>query len=326
MVTSDADREDVIQAALTKIWTKRTQFKPTSVGAWFQFAARTSYRTAIDAKRVDQGVVVPEDGLDEVKCDEPFIETMALLASSRRGLYRVADEALLKLDPSIPVGERPRRLLAAQLLYLHESTPAEIIKLLGGAKPISRPELDGWLMDPGTVRSFAYQSLYRSNDDLLSHVFGLPAEECARLARQEGAPPGWSPVETQIAVLRLRNGLTTEKICRMVPGATKELVEATAAKCRAKFPFEAIAKDLQWKLRDRVDLLSDRSVWKRLVFQYHAQDELPQLQILERVQPSAALFGVALTPQVLNGWLSIGRLFIQLEKYVRSSNIDDTDD
>lgn len=315
LIPREADREDLIQAVLTKIWSKRDQFRPATVGAWYQFAATAAWRAGIDFQRSEAKVSQVEE-VEDFGSVEPIVETFSTLASSARKLYEVADITWLKADPNIPLQERDRRILAAQLFYTDEASVEEILALLGTHRPVTRRDLDEWFTDPAVLLGLCFRHLYRPNEPLACQIFGVPPSQLDAFS-DHGHLEGWSPIELKIGVLRTRNGLKSEKLGRVVAGATPELIESAARKCRDLFPFAELARDIKWSLRHSPKVASELNLWKRLVFQYHVADELPQKQILERIAPAAEVFGVSITANVLNAWLSIGRLFGQLERQAR---------
>ena len=108
-------------------------------------------------------------------------------------------------------------------------------------------------------------------------------------------------------------------------GLSKESVEVAVEKFRNRIPLPGIAKKLVRSFETRhapVAPLKSPGIWKRLVFQYHVFNELPQRQISEFLSPAASVVGYSLTTGMLNVWLSNGRLFAQLATYVRKESQD----
>lgn len=319
-----ADREDVIQTTLTKIWRKRDQFKPSNLGAWFQYAARTARNTAIDYQRATPSEWASEEENDTVASAE-FLQTIANLTSNRRALYQTADEALLKVDSTLSSSQRAKQVLAIQLFLLDGATPNEIAAVVGCPVKQIAAAIHSWSSDLPTLRTLAFNHLYVDNDHLVQHVLGADCKQVETWVRSGSGAPGWSTIETRIILYRLRNGLPDDKLAQMMPEVDHGSITEALCRARARFPFKDLAKELRLALRRHPDLLTEKNVWKRLAFQYHASDELPQKQILERIAPAAEVFGVVLTEATLGAWLSIGRLFTQIRNQAQRIHDDEED-
>lgn len=326
LVPGPQDREDVIVEVLKKLYDHRSKFQVKGLGAWYALVALMARRCALD--RLQKGETVPLD--DDLPVEElEFIGNVAELTYFRSLLYRAADGLWLGIDPRQADAERKRRLLAAQLYYLHGTPWQEVCRHVGREKPLGRRALDSWLSDPAVLNDLAFHMLYFDNDSLACHILGngkaldMKALREIALASEKGSgepPEGWTWPEVKVAIWRYRNGLLTEKILQMDPGLGSTEVERTLAKCRERLPFEQIAVELEGCLqRGRAPLfpLKSAPVWKRLVFQYATIHELSHKQILERTEAAARVSGFSLTPAMLNSWLSNGRLALQLTAYAK---------
>lgn len=321
----EADREDVIAIVLEKLYAKRCEFQVRSVGQWWSYVSTVGKRTAWDQAKK------PEEQLDEElpERDVEFIGNVAEMSHFQTRLYRLADEFWLKVPSDLPESDRKRRLLAAQLFYLHGAPYAEVCEILGRNKPLDRETLDEWLSDPSVLMDLAYSELYLGNDELLSNLLSpehpLSGKELNAVVRasDDGSsepPSGWTWEEIRIARWRYLNGLLDEKIQQISPGLTQKKIDATLAKCKASQLYERIARGIQNALRKRrvaLDPLSKTELWRRLVFQYSICHELPHKQILERTESAARVADFNLTAAMLNGWLSSGRLVSQLAAYTK---------
>ena len=301
-----------------RIWNGRRHFKTNGLGAWYLFAAKTAHNCAIDLLRTESPSV-PLSQFEDLPGDEEFLDKVSILARNRQSLFETADEALLRIDPSISSAERVRRIFAAQLHYLHASTPKEILDIVSSGTKVSTKDLDAWILDPATLRALAVHHLYQGNETLFETVVGISPTECEERLRAGQVHGEWSLLELRIAILRLRNGLLQEKISQILPEAIPSVQANVVEKCRERYPFAALARELKFALRGKADLMTDQDVWKRLAFQYYVVDELPHKQIVERLAPAAAVFEVHIDEQLLHNWFSVGRLFLQIQKYVRKS-------
>ena len=329
LVPLPQDRDDVIATVLEKLYSRRCEFHVQGLGAWYAFVATTARRCAWDRASKHEFLELNE----EIPArDLELIANVAEMSHLRSLLYATADELWLGVSRDQSPAERNRKLLAAQLYYLHGRPWEEVCRLVGKEKPIGRKMIDSWLSEPAVLRDMAYQSLYVDNDSLICALLGkdrpLSSHELEQLsvAAEKGLgdpPAGWTWSEIKIAIWRYRNGLLTEKILQMDPALKREQVDAALARCRLQLPFEKIAVTIQEALikkRAPVNPLSAPELWKRLVFQYSAIHELPHKQILERTEPAARVAGYSLTAAVLNGWLCNGRLTEQLAKYAKKEH------
>lgn len=324
LVPNEQDRQDAIHVVLERLWTNRTKIEARGVGAWWSYVARAARWAARDRSGKPEAVDLSLDIPDE---DVAFIDVFEELNSQRILLYRMADELWLCVEPEIDEAERSRRLLAAQLHFLHSRSWEEIAEIIGLEEPITRATFDSWLESVAALLEMSFRSLHVSNEVLAGYILRpqkpLTPKELQDLwnqAESMNQPPleSWSWDEVRVIVLKFRNGLPDSKIAQMT-GFSLDTVEGVVAKCRKCLPFESNVKTLKRAFRvgrAAVDPLISAGVWKRLVFQYHVASELPQKHILELVGPAAQTAGYSLTSGMLNVWLSNGRLFTQLANYV----------
>lgn len=317
-----ADLDDIIAVALAKLWAHRTEFEVRSVGAWWAYVGTVGRRCALDQLRRETDTEV----LGELaEADLSLIDLAAELGQMKAHLYRLADELWLRVPPDLSDRERRQRLLAAQLYYLHGRGWREVCELVSPGRPISREQLDAWLAEEGVLAELCYRSLYIDSGELVRSILSLPASALVQVAKGQPAnlPEGWTQDEARIAVWHFCNGLNAEKICQMSPALRLEEVTGTIDRVLRLLPFEACAQhlaDIGARSGEFRKVLTDAGLWKRLVFQYYACDELPQKQILERTGPAAARCGYHLTAGMINVWLSNGRLVDQLAAYARRAS------
>jgi hypothetical protein len=198
-----------------------------------------------------------------------------------------------------------------------------------GGRVVPEQEMDEWLTDEKVLRHMAFRVLYWDSQSLAMHVLQperkMSCPEFEVLARQAArdsaahCPKGWNADEAIVVIWRVRHGMMTEQILRLERCRfDRNALEAIYARCLERYPFVQLATRLKFSLRGmRLDhVLSDTGLWRRIVFQYDL-DDLPQKQILERTAPAATVAGVNLSAATLNGWLSMGRLWSQVSKFVR---------
>ena len=327
LVPSEQEREDIILAVLEKLYLKRSDFQVKGVGAWWSYVAVTARRCVYDRSPHAQSVEIPNELPAR---DLEVIGNVAELSHFRSVLYRCADELWLGVARSIEESERRKRLFAAQMFYLHGSSWQEIAAILEPiSDSISRSTLDEWFLAPSVILDLAYHQLYVDNDSLVCTILRpekpLTRRELDEIVQRADSssftpPEGWTWQEAKIAVWRYRNGLLTEKIQQMDRHLTIPVIESALGRCRTRLPFERRARDLQQALAKRkvpIDLLAKSGLWKRLVFQYSIANELPQRQILERIEGAARVSGFDVTAGKLGAWLSNGRLLEQLSTHVK---------
>lgn len=296
------DREDVIALTLQRIWSRRSAFQARGIGAWWVYVSTIARRCAIDIK--ETRTLVPLE--EEISADEEAaIDAVYSVAAERAALYRAADELWLGRAPNLDESHYRKRLLAAQLFFLDRLTWPEVADVLGLGSE-ARSTLDTWFGEKACGLGLGYREIFSDSRTLTRSLL-------------ESAT--WTEDEANVVRWRYENGFLTEKILQLSPQMTREDVEAILRRSAAHLPFLAKAHRLREALGRQphaIAGLAAPDLWKRLVFQYHAESEFPHLQILERTQPSAEVFGYRLTGGILNVWLSNGRLASQLARYVQT--------
>ena len=304
----DMDSEDLMQNVALRVWSARRGFKIGSPGAWWGFLLKTARNCAIDEIRKRKNLDIDIEDVGEIPAqDMPYLDVLVLAAEDRAKLYTYADRLWLgkAADPALA----DRQLLAAQLFYLHGLNWQAISTYTRA----SQDQIDAWLADPAVHRQLAYQQLYWSNDRLAGYL-ARPSDPCS--PRELDSLTKTADSHFLLLMWRVRNGLTTDQILRFAKCDRNraELEELFAGFC-GSYPFVAIATKLRHAI-NQVSSLANTGLWRRLVFGYHSADELPHKQILERAAPAAALFGTQLTEATLNGWLGMGRLWVQLAAFI----------
>lgn len=313
IVTREEDRHDVIQEVRLRVWGYRSRFQNRGIASWLNFLKTTTERCGIDLGRGNPLSLQLDDRRfgDIPESEMPVVTTFFELTRDRERLYQLADGLWL----GEPGPDFDRRLLAGKLFYL-DGKPWD---LLVARLKIDRKTLDTWLRDPVVLAHVTFAGLYRGNARLTCHILGLPPSEDlnallmkARDGSDDAPPPGWTWPETYAVLWRFRFGKLTEQIAAM-PECTldREELRALFDRCHQIFPFENLIRMLiaRFDLAPKgVSTLSGSPLWRRLVFQYAAADELPHRDILLRTERSAELAGYSMTLGMLNVWLSNGRL------------------
>jgi DNA-directed RNA polymerase specialized sigma24 family protein len=326
VLTRTEDREDVISTVVERLWRARRRFVPLGMAAWWQFVKRTADRCAMDQLSANGRVGLMElPELQEIPDSElPVIDSLLASLQDRATLYRLADEVWLG-EQAI---DHHRRLLAAKLFYIDGLAWDRVALIVSGGPPdrksVTRQALDQVFSDPTMIRYVAYAVLYFNNPAITALILGLDTADLDAIERatwgaRNGEPPaGWTWDETAVILRRYLKIMLLDQIAA-IPECSfeKEDLRDLFDRCRQRFPFVARIDALLSRLEhlpDAAQLLTHRRLWSRLVFQYHASDELPHRDIHERVAPPAERVGFTLTLGMLNVWLSNGRL---LEKLVK---------
>lgn len=318
------DREDVIAEVVARLWRRTGHLSFPTLGAFWAYAAKTARSVAMNRSRAN----VPVEPYDEELTgeDATFVDTVAVATQDRARLYALADELWLGLheEPDDPNGRT--RLLAAQLYFLHRRPVSEIAAVLLGTSPSGANRVAAWLEEDSVLLALCFDQLYYENDRLAAYLLNPenppPPAYLDELARPERAVElgGWSPGQVRMLLLRYRNGLLKEKILQLLPGCKGEELQALFDRCAARMPFSRCTVQLKGAFLEtgvKFEALKSPGLYRRLVFQYYAADELPHRQILERAGPVAEASGYSLTEAMLNVWLSNGRLFTQLAAHAK---------
>jgi len=221
-------------------------------------------------------------------------------------------------------------VLAAQWYFFDLIQVDEILALLPEGLWCSRETLVRWLADSDLCLHVAFAEVYRSNDELVAFILqpGSPMtsselEKAVTQVFRTGSKDGVGdkgPLESRVLIRRYRNGMITEKIVQLEPLAEPKEVSRILSHSADILPFGRLAQRVSSTFA-RVGItpppLARQSLYRRLAFQYFASDELPQKQILDRIQPVAEVGSQHITSGMLNVWLSSGRLISQLAQYVK---------
>ncbi len=319
------DAEDMAQVARIRFWERRLKLDIPNAGAWWGLVRKTGRNLAIDWARGKHDVDGSSWDEDQEIPDEdmPYVDAIVVASQHLRRLYDAADDLWLG-KTTAPEDEA---LLAIQLCLLDGFDSDAAAHLL----QVSPVQVDTWLKDPAVLARFAYRQLLWPNDDLAGYVLrpekpftSLELDDLAAAAREAtGEPPaGWAWNEVLIVLVRLRNGLLSEQILRFEKcGMDAEGLESFLTDVRSRYPFEKIAKSLLVRLDPKGETLSGGGLWRRLAFQYHVSAELPNRQVLERMEPAASAAGVKITDAMLNNWIGLGRLWSQLAAFVQEEGI-----
>lgn len=316
------DREDLLQEVGIRVWRSRESFEVRGINYWWAFLKQIAVRCGIDLVRSPEPEIASDPENIERIPDEDLFVFVALIdyLGERDRLYRLADQVWLGPRPS----DHNRRVLAAKLFYVDGLPWQQVCDLLSsgypGREPLRRDGLDEWLSDQVLLRYLACESLYLSNDKLADRLLGIQPrgresfEDLVEMASK--STETWTSDEAYVILWRYKYGKLVEQIGYM-PGCVlkKEEMQEVFDRCRQNFPFLSMMRQLK-EMFDRSPsakgTLGQSQIWKRMVFQYFAADELPHRDIHDRTAPAAEMAGYSLTMGMLNVWLSNGRLFRQL--------------
>jgi DNA-directed RNA polymerase specialized sigma24 family protein len=334
---SQEAREDVIQEVLRRIWIRRGQFENQGTAAWWSLVRLVAEQCRVDlVRKIGAEIAWDEYELAEIPSGELVVmEALLEDLDDRQALYRAADELWLGFDPALSERDRARRVLAAHLFFSKRLGWDQICDLLNRNSrdaPVTRAQLDGWLIAASTIRALAFRSLYRDNTRLTCHLLGLgdddPGEllQIARMAasgdQTQPPPAGWTWDEVRIILWRYREAERHDRIlakerCTLNKQELKLLLD----RCVGMFPFlgnmEQLISDLSRWPEARKELAA-AGVWQRLVFEYYGQDSPNHQDIFDRTAAPAALAPYHLTLGMLNVWLSNGRLAAKLASFVQN--------
>src|ERR1043166_7972847 len=212
LTSSNAEREDVAQDTLVKLWEVRGRFQYRGVDRFYAWLHLSAKRRIFDIRRVEiENNNLPDPGERDEYVDSSDLEAVEHCANTLwLGLPK---------DESNEV--HVRMLLAAQYTYLHKQTRERVVKLLGGG--ICRDTLDTWVSHEGALRYLIFQQLYYPAENLLwTYVFpDKPFDEgaCYDLVRASQAPspageppPGWTWPEVRILFMRYCCAILPEEI------------------------------------------------------------------------------------------------------------------
>jgi hypothetical protein len=323
-LSREDDREDVIGKCLTRLWSKRSSFQVTTELAWWTYVANSGRWVAIDQGKQLQDTW-PE--MDPPSEDANFIRIVDRGEGDM--LYSSADRLWLGLNTKSPNGRR--KVLAAQLFYVHERQVEIVVRCIG--RGIGKEAVAEWLRHEAVLLATCYIELYYGNDKLARRILGAQdLDDLTKRAHQspKSEPPvGWSWEEVEVILWHYRNGLSAEKIVQMSQGPNRAApcysiaeIRRILDKCEQRLPFAGVASQLASAFKKhhvKGEPLRNPGLWRRLVFQYFSADMLPHRQILARTEPAASVCGANLNAGILNAWLSNSRILDQLVAYVQRS-------
>ena len=327
----DEESEDIIQKLFVRILENWERLHFENGSAWYKYI-HESVKNAIRSRKSGK--------TEEIKSDpeDPRAEILGGLWQrlGKERLYKTADYALL--------GQRPidaeLRRLAATYVYV-DGKPTDVIfrsVIVKNAKAelSSEQDFESWISDVWVLRKIAFDQLYVPNDALTSLILGEKALDSSQLdsyvKQAKEMPPQsfafgeWCWQEIDYVLLRFRAGIPqAHAIGKVVGNLTKERASEIHARCLESFPFVSCMGAL-WNRLDsnpnRKEALSKNNLWKRLVFQYHFAESLPQDHILERISAPAAISGYNLNN--VNSWVA-GRLEGDLRKWLQEEKTDESE-
>lgn len=115
----------------------------------------------------------------------------------------------------------------------------------------------------------------------------------------------WTPEQIEFIRYRFQYGIELGHF-------PADLATQTIEACLKLFPFIDRFERIEKKVA-KANLLSTVGLWKRIVFQYHAVNDLKYKQIQERTEPIATRAGQKMNDNTMQAWLSSGRLAKQLK-------------
>ncbi len=341
---SGEDAEDAVQAAFLKLSRagKDHAWPNEYAGrAWLYQTAKTCF---LDIQR-GYGRLQPlslED-YDQYKvpsAEHDFVEK--LQAAIQLGeLWHCADTFWLGLDTALSPATCERLLLVAQMYYQEGFSSTEIPALLGdppGDEPeMTRERVLKWVRDPGVIRLLVYRTLCMERQRLIASLLGVEEAEVSleRLnslwsvalvqAPEEPALGNLSCALVALILLRYRHNYPASAVLAQLPcrdwGYSTAQIQEGIAAITAWLPFAPVMAELLERLEDdhveTAKVLGEAGLWKRMAFQYWYREEIPLLDVYERIQPAAVQIDYKLNTDMLNTWLSGGQLRKMLVKYWR---------
>jgi DNA-directed RNA polymerase specialized sigma24 family protein len=316
-VSHPEDVEDIISDVVIRICSRRESLEFGTLAEFYAYVKVVARHLVYDRSKTKISGPLPPD-IEDQKGPENTLD--------QAWVRDVADEIWLVAPPDMKPRERKARI-AALLMYFHDGASVQEIE------QTLRLKLADCLDDRYAVYGFCFYSLYFSNRRTLEQILTpgrylseVELEKVATRARTETGPSifeGWTWSEVHVLILRFRNGLITSKLFQILPQFDKEFIETTINRGLAALPMEQVTDKVAKHLANELiefNPLSDQDLYKRLAFQYHVFDYLPQLQILERILPAPTKSGVNLNGDILTMWISGRRLMKQFEKYVKEKH------
>lgn len=291
--------EDLSVEVFVKLWRNRRSFKPQGENAWRSYVnavARNCLLDLVREKRVRIDEVEVEDfDAFRIEADaEGRPDTSLDRRLNRETLYDLADRHWFDWPRELSTNERNRRILAAKLIVIDKMPWRNVCRLLHVHNERGEPDADSlmqWLAGDAVYLQTAFDELWLDIPDIMQAIEGVLDRPL------DGEEREW--INRRLAGTQI----SEEKI-------------ALADRWASLLPFltvmESLCRALEGHRTGLSQSLKTEGLWKRLVFQYHAHDELPHQNILERVAPPAAYISVKIDGVKLQNWLSGNRLSREL--------------
>lgn len=317
------DAEDIAQDVFLKLWARRKDFEPRGLFAWLKFVLTIARHSVIDKGRgAEIELDWPED-YDPQDGDAGIIEIIAE-ALERHQINGAANELWLGVE----WGTEERLKVISIQLYLQDYSVDKVKNIIRPKLPAIDHDFDLWLADEDLLRAACFFVLYRGNMPLAGYLLDpespmRPNEVEAVLREvQKGSSAkskNWTADEAHVLLLRFLYGMLDEKVAQVKSDLSPAIVGQIIGRGLELLPFEKRCRRLRSALNrlQQTNRLHDPGLWRRLAFQYRVADFLPHKQILERTVPAAEVAGQKLSAAQLNGWLSNGRLYVQLADHLR---------
>lgn len=297
--------DDATQTIFSRIWDNRASLHFESAGRWYGYIY-TAVRNFL--KDVKDDFRPPVESIDPKA--NTWEQVIKLLEAE--GLYELADRTWLGKTPSDGVA----KALVATMIYVHGDSPAAALEwsalTSASYKPQKVEELEEWIGDLWVLRKVAYNALYLRNELLVAFLLGVPNASTEELNQLQNAtstgnaPGGWHWDDIAVVMMRYRHGISLLNVERKIdPPIERNKLLAIDDRCRSLFPFVDTMTTV-WTSTElhplREKAFAENPLWKRLVFQYHCADNLPQDEILARISDAAGVTGYRL--RNINTWIA----------------------
>ncbi len=323
------DAEDITVMALNDVWHSRKKIQATTAASFGALIKRVAfYRSSRYFEGQKEGIEVAVEDLFESQEPSESPLPNLLKAAVQGDILHKADRLWLNSagDSDSPLYHYALYVAQKRLFECQAMNTIAGIGCLADFK--SDSDLDLWLKNHVELSMSIYRYLYVPTAELSCLLLGIDDRKIFKRLVQSIVDLDKSDNQFRSGEISVRAILVVERFFFNEPRTKiysryekyidREQFEEEYSDLRKLLPFPGRALRVAEYLNrtQRTGELDLLALCKRLVFQYHAIEYLGPEQIIELIADIADVFHCRINPDTLTNWLSRGRLYDELEKYL----------
>jgi Sigma-70 region 2 len=302
------DHEDIVSCVAIRLWESRETREYPTLPSFLAFVKRATKNELIDRRRSAYTKQTTSLEVSEEASSDDSVEFMRRLGS------RAEDHALLQVADNLWLGKKASnyqlRMLAATLIFRDKK---RLLVVMEALKKLNRAPQDidpvwllKWVTDKSILRRLSYSVMHYRPEDVFKAVVDSDHK--------------YSNEDILLLWKRFVRFEPKGRLMKSIPEDQHAKVKGILEAHEAKLPFSPSFESMISNVRrhdDQIDVFSEEGLWKRLLFQYSVYN-LPRDDMHQWFEKPASLGKFSLGKNQIHGWISNGRLRIELEKACES--------